>query len=132
MPKFGEVRGKIYELTLEDKNPFGDTQVTIYEGQEVVALHQMSLQGNAEIFLYPEQIVALRSIVIDSVTLSQAEVPDDDLVDDLHSAAVGHTLAVHTGSGNIAEFAKARDDAWNRLLARMTALRLSTPTEGEG
>lgn len=73
MSKFGEVRGRIYELTIEGKSGFGDTQVTIYDSQEVVMLHQMGHQGDAKIFLYPAQIEALRNIILANVTPTEGE-----------------------------------------------------------
>lgn len=73
MANLGEVRGRIYELTIEDKYGYGDTQVTVYDNQDVVVLNQMGLSGTSEIFLYPAQIEALRSIVLNGTKPTEGE-----------------------------------------------------------
>lgn len=67
MAGFGEVRGRVYELSLdlgEESALIGiaDTNVAVYDGQEFVVVQQMASNGSSTVVLNAKQIAALAAI----------------------------------------------------------------------
>lgn len=63
---FGEVRGRIYELTLDEESGLHgicDTQAKVYDGQEFVVVSQWTRSGTFDVMLNAKQIMALAEIV---------------------------------------------------------------------